>query len=71
MIHQCSPPIHVLTPLGEGNALFIIDYGEMINTIWVVHLFQSTRVKHFDSDDIRVFGNPMWGIKDPDEKEFI
>lgn len=62
---QCNPPVHVLTPLGEGNCLFIIDYGEMVNTIWPVHLFDTAQVKHFDSDDIRVYGNPMWGIEDP------
>lgn len=65
MIHQCSPEIHVLTPKGEGHCLFIIDYGTMVNTVWVVHLFDTGSVLHFDSGDIRVYGNPMYGIPDP------
>ena len=65
MIIQCSPEIHVLTPKGEGHALFLIDYGAMINTVWVVHLFADGRVLHFDSSDIRVYGNMMYGIPDP------
>ena len=38
MIHQCNPPVWVTTPLGEGHALFLIDYGPSINTVWLVLL---------------------------------
>ena len=62
---QLNPPIHVHTPLGEGDALLIIDYGCHINSVWVVWLFEDGRVNHFDSSDIRVFGNAMYGIADP------
>ena len=65
MIIQCNLLIHVLTPLGEGDCLFIIDYGESINSVWLVHLFETGKVKHFTSEDIRVYGNPMYGISDP------
>lgn len=69
MIHQCQPEIHVLTPRGEGHALFIIDYGCMINTVWLVHLFDTGEVLHFDSSDVRVYGNKMYGIGDPCPKK--
>ena len=65
MIIQCNPEIHVLTPKGEGHVMFLIDYGTMINTVWVVHLFEDGRVIHVDSSDIKVFGNAMYGIPDP------
>ena len=65
MIIQCNPEIHVLTPKGEGHTLFLIDYGTMINTVWVVHLFCDGTVIHVDSSDIKVFGNAMYGIEDP------
>jgi hypothetical protein len=65
MMHQLNPPIHVKTPLGEGEALLIIDYHCHINSVWVVHLFEDGRVNHFDSSDIRVYGNAMYGIPDP------
>lgn len=67
MIHQCNPPIWVTTPLGEGHCLFLIDYGPSINTVWVVHLFESGEVTHIDSSEVRVMGNAMWGIPHPAE----
>lgn len=66
-LHQCDPPIWVTTPMGEGHALFLIDYGPSLNTVWVVHQFQDGRVLHVDSSEIRVMGNPMYGIPHPEE----
>jgi hypothetical protein len=60
MILQLNPTMEVHTPLGDGEALFIIDYGVNVNTVWVVR-FEKGVVKHFYSDDIRVWGNPMNG----------
>ena len=37
--------------------MFIIDYGLHTNTIWVVSLFESGEVKHYDSNDIRIERN--------------
>lgn len=65
MMIQLNPPIWVQTPLGEGDALLIIDYGVNVNTVWVVHLFEDGRVLHFDSSDIRAMGNLMYGIPHP------
>lgn len=64
-IHQCNPPVWVSTPLGEGHALFLIDYGPSINTVWVVHQFDTGSVVHVDSSEVRVMGNAMWGIDHP------
>ncbi len=66
MIHRIQPPIHVRTPLGNGWALFLIDYGHDWNTVWVVNLFKTGQVKHFDANDIRITGNPTWGVPNPD-----
>lgn len=65
MIHQCNPPVWVTTPLGEGHALFVIDYGPSINTVWVVHTFDDGRVTHVDSSEVRIMGNAMYGISHP------
>lgn len=65
MILQLNPPLWVTSPLGEGHALFLIDYGPSINTVWLVHLFESGQVTHIDSSEIRVMGNAMWGIPHP------
>ena len=68
-IHQLSPPIHVNTPKGEGDTLFLIDYGVNINSVWVVHLHNSGEVLHFDSSDVRIMGNLMYGIGHPPPPE--
>jgi len=60
MILQLNPTIDVATPIGEGTAIMIIDYGIDVNTVWIVR-FSGGEVKHVLSDDIRVFGNPMYG----------
>lgn len=62
---QLNPPIWVTTPLGEGHALFILDYGPSINTVWVIHHFETGEVAHVDSSEVRVMGNPMYGIEHP------
>lgn len=59
-ILQLNPTIQVNTPLGDGEAFFIIDYSINVNTVWVVRLKKGV-VKHFYSDDIRIHGNPMNG----------
>jgi len=60
MIHQLNPTIDVKTPLGDGEAIFLIDYGANTNTVWVCRM-NGGEVKHFWSDDIKIYGNPMNG----------
>lgn len=62
---QLNPPLWVLTPKGEGFAIVLIDYGPMLNSIWVVHLFETGDVIHVDSTEIRIGGNDTWDIKHP------
>lgn len=64
-IHRIEPPLWVQTPLGEGHALFLLDYGPSINTVWLVHLFKDGSVVHVDSCEVKVMGNPMWDIPHP------
>jgi len=59
---QLNPPVSVLTPLGNGIALLIIDYGITFNTVWVVALKEDGQIKHFDSNDIKVDKNYTFGI---------
>lgn len=57
MILQLNPMILVETPLGKGQALFIIDYGMHQNTCWVVALNDNGIIKHFDSNDVIICKN--------------
>jgi hypothetical protein len=71
MMLQLNPTIDVHTPLGDGEAMFIIDYGVNVNTVWVVR-FKGGVMKHIYSDDIRVYDNPMngngWDVERLDDK---
>jgi hypothetical protein len=60
LIYQFSTPIAVHTPHGEGEAILFIDYGLNVNSVWVVRLVGGL-VKHYYSDDIRIYDNPMNG----------
>jgi hypothetical protein len=58
MILQLNPQINVFTPLGEVWAFFIIDNNPWTNSCWVCRLNGTGEIKHFDSNDIRIEGNP-------------
>jgi hypothetical protein len=62
MILQLNPTILVDTPLGRGQALFLIDYGMHQNSCWVVALQDNGVVKHFDCNDIIITTNYTYHI---------
>ncbi|HTB53546.1 MAG TPA: hypothetical protein VK718_12320 [Ferruginibacter sp.] len=62
MIHQLDPAILVDTPLGKGQAIFLIDYGMHQNTCWVVALEENGIIKHFDCNDVIMATNYTYGI---------
>lgn len=62
MIHQLNPTILVETPLGKGQAIFLIDYGMHQNTCWVVALIANGIVKHFDCNDVILAVNYTYGM---------
>lgn len=71
MIQQLNPYITVYCKEhGDGDAIAIIDYGHMLNSVWIVRLSGGT-IKHFWSDDILIYGNPMdgsgWDVEIPKE----
>ncbi len=68
MIHQLNPTILVETPLGKGQAIFIIDYGMHQNTCWVVALIDDGVVKHFDCNDIILAANFTYGMNTHSQK---
>lgn len=57
MILQLNPAILVETPLGRGEAIFVIDYGMHQNTCWVVALQKDGVIKHFDCNDVLLSTN--------------
>lgn len=65
MILQLDPAIPVNTPLGKGQAIFIIDYGMHQNSCWVVALNHNGCVKHFDSNDVFLEPNHTYHLNTP------
>lgn len=61
-ILQLKPSILVETPLGTGQAIFIIDYGMHQNTCWVVALVSNGVIKHFDCNDVILSTNYTYGM---------
>lgn len=57
MIHEFQKVVWVDTPHGEGLAVLVIDYGVNHNTVWVVANKDDGRVRHYDSNQIRLTKN--------------
>jgi hypothetical protein len=70
MMLQLNPTIDVKTSKGDAEAFIIIDYGVNVNTVWLCRM-KGGIVKHFYSDEIQIYGNPMngegWDISEPKE----
>jgi hypothetical protein len=60
-IHELQNPLPVATPHGDGVALFLYDYHLNVNSVFGVRLDKTGEYKHYYSDDIRIYGNPMSG----------
>jgi hypothetical protein len=56
-IHEIQQILWVKTPLGDGQALFLIDYGPHENTIWAIALEEKSEIKHFNSNQIVLCSN--------------
>lgn len=57
VIHEVQQVIWVETPHGDGQVLFLMDYGIHENTIWVVALQESREIKHYNSNQIKICKN--------------
>jgi hypothetical protein len=62
MILQLNPAILVETPLGRGEAIFLIDYGMHQNSCWIVALQKDGIIKHFDCNDVIMATNYTYGL---------
>lgn len=62
MIHEFRNPLPVVTPLGDGYAIYVRDGGTWENDIFAVVLNNGGKLLHFRSDQIRVWKNGTFGI---------
>lgn len=63
MIHECKTPIPCTTPLGDGYIWYISDGGIWENDVYTIVLLDGGSIKHFTSDQIKVWHNETFGIK--------
>jgi hypothetical protein len=63
MFLEFNHPVPVITPLGEGYAIYVRDGGTFENDIWAVVLENGGDIRHFRSDQLKVFSNGTFDIK--------
>ena len=63
MFHEFKYPIPVITPLGDGYALYVRDGGTFENDIWCVAL-KNSEIKHFRTDQLKIWKNGTFDIED-------
>jgi len=62
IIHEFSKPIPVVTDLGDGYAIYVTANGMFQNDEWCVVLERDGSVKHFLSDQIKIYFNATYKI---------
>ena len=55
-------PIPVVTPLGDGMAIYVTSSGTFEDDCWTVALMNDGQVRHFISNDIKLWKNGTFGI---------
>lgn len=60
---EFKSPLPVVTELGNGYAIYVTDGGTFENDIFTVVLEDGGLVKHFRSDQIKVYQNLTFDIK--------
>ncbi len=63
MFMEFKNPIPVVTPLGNGYAIYVRDGGTFENDIFCVILEEGGSIRHFRSDQIAMYSNATFDIK--------
>ncbi len=59
---QFNQPIPVVTPAGNGYAIYVVNSGTFENDIWTVALEDGGRILHFRTDQIKIYKNSTFDI---------
>lgn len=65
MILQLNPPIPLSTPRGDGQALFLIDYGAEHHLMWTIAIDSTGEIWTFSNPDVRAQKNITLGRMTP------
>lgn len=63
MMLEFKAPIPVVTPVGDGYAIYVASSGTFENDIWAVALEKNGNIMHFRSDQIKMYKNATFDIK--------
>jgi len=55
-------PIPVITPLGDGYAIYAVNSGSFENDIWTIVLCEGGYIKHFNTSQIQIYKNATLDI---------
>jgi hypothetical protein len=69
MFLEFRNPLPVVTPLGGGYAIYVRDGGTWENDIFAVVLEEGGFIKHFTSEQIKVWQNATFNIKSINSKD--
>lgn len=61
---ECRRPIPVVTPLGPGFIWYITSSGMYENDEYTIVLRADGTIRHFKSDQVKVYMNATYGIAD-------
>jgi hypothetical protein len=62
MIHEFNNPIPVVTPLGDGYVIYVTNSGMFENDVFTVVLCKDGQIKHFTTDQVKMYVNATFGI---------
>lgn len=69
MIHEFNNPVPVIVEENkEGYAIYVRDGGMFENDIWCVVLCDGGIVRHYRSDQIRIYRNATFDVTRDSEK---
>ncbi len=68
MIHEFTNPMPVVTPLGNGYAIYMRDGGTFENDIWTVALEKEGQIFHFRTDQVKMYKNATFDITSSSNK---
>jgi hypothetical protein len=60
---EFKKPIPLITPHGQGYAIYVSDSGMLENDVWTVVLCSSGEIKHYNTSQIKVSKNGTFNIE--------
>lgn len=62
MMLELKKPIPVVTPIGNGYAIYVTHNGMFEDDEWAVTMEEDGQVRHFVSSQIKIWFNGTYGI---------